>query len=303
LGALALAMAACKGKDADASAPADAGIGPADAAPAEPEDDDEVRPVYPIDDKPPMPQAVRYCEATRGLPRKRREACCPSMRAYAPTDQCVRTLSSALRSGAVTVDAAAIDACVAAVAKDTEGCDWVTSTGTPTSPACLGILKGALKEGASCRSNLECEEGMRCLGLGATKPGKCAAPLAARSVCNLATDPLAVFTGQEDYDRRHPECAGACRVRQCVDAVPVGGACTASDACGPKGWCVAGKCAASAPLGGERCTDACGAGARCVKGTCVAPKGAGEACTADAECRAVCVSGRCAGQCPSFPGR
>jgi hypothetical protein len=284
LGVVALAAASCKSKDAasgvDAGPPApDA----AAAAQADESDDDEVRPVYPIDGLPPVPLAQRYCEATREVARKRREECCPSMRAYAPTDQCVRTLSSALRSGAVTVEESAIDACASAVARATAGCDWVTSTGTPTDSACLGILQGTLKEGATCRSNLECEEGMRCIGLGATKPGRCAAHLAARSVCNLATDSLAVFTGQDDYDRHHPECAGYCRLRQCMDATAIGARCATSAECGAKAWCVAGACKTALPSAGEACTDACANGARCAKGICqpIEPRR----------------------ECPSFPGR
>jgi hypothetical protein len=283
LGVVALAAASCKSKDAASGADAATPAPDAAAAQADESDDDEVRPVYPIDNLPPLSLALRYCDAAREVARKRREECCPTLRAYAPTDQCVRTLSSALRSGAVTVDESAIDACAAAVARATAGCDWVTSTGTPTDPACLGILKGTLKDGAACRSNLECEEGMRCIGLGATKPGRCWAPLAARSVFNLATDSLAVFTGQDDYDRHHPECAGYCRLRQCVNAVPIGGHCAASLECGVKAWCIAGLCKPTLPAAGEPCTDTCAAGSRCAKGTCEPTKPAGE--------------------CPSLPGR
>src|SRR5262249_19067076 len=151
---------------------------------------DGVRPVYPIDNKPPLPEAERYCNAVRELPKKRRQECCPKAGLWAPTGECIRTLSAALRSGAVTLDAAALHGCRGAVTQETEGCDWVTSVGGPTTPACLGIIKGTLKEGAVCRSNLECEEGTRCRGLGATRPGRCAPPLPKLGPCNIATDSL-----------------------------------------------------------------------------------------------------------------
>jgi hypothetical protein len=310
-----LGAASCKDKApsdaaaASASAVASAAASATASAAAAPErgGNDDVGPVYPIDNQPPLPLAQRYCEVVQENPNKRREACCPSMPGFVPVAECVRTLSSALRSGAVTIDAAALDACAAAVAKETAGCDWVTSVGAPTIPACLGIIKGTIKEGARCRSNLECDEGMRCRSLGATHPGKCMPPLPERRMCNISTDSLAAFTGQDDFERRHPECAGYCLRKQCVEAIAVGGSCTASVQCGPKGRCVAGKCSDGAPPGpGQGCTDVCAAGARCSSGKCVATKGDGESCENDAECRAQCEradgakTGKCARQCPSL---
>lgn len=296
---------AAPGPSASASATASAA---ASASAAEAPAADRIQPVYPIDNQPPLPLAERYCNTVRGIPEKRRDACCPSIGVPSPTGECIRTLSSALRSGAVTLDAADLDACAAAVTRETAGCDWVTSVGSPTVAACLGILKGTLKEGARCRSNLECEEGMRCRGLGATRPGKCGPPLPARSICNIATDSLAVFAGQDDYERHHPECAGHCARKHCFDAVAVGAACAASHECGPKARCVAGKCAEGPlPAAGQACTDVCAAGARCSKGKCVALRGEAESCEDDAECRARCErgdggkTGKCAAQCPSFP--
>lgn len=307
------AVASCTDKTSgapDASASAGA-VASASATPSgKPEQEganDDLRPVYPIDNLPPLPLAARYCGAVREAPARRREACCPSMGAVPETGECVRTLSAALRSGAVTLDAAEVDACVAAVAKETAGCDWVTSVGSPTVAACLGLIKGTLKEGARCRSNLECEEGARCRALGATRQGKCSPPLPARRVCNISTDSLAAFTGQDDLDRRHPECAGYCVRKLCADAVAVGARCVGSFECGPKAHCVAGKCAEGPlPGPGQACTDACAAGAHCAKGKCATAKTEGESCEEDAECRAHCErgdggkAGQCARQCPSF---
>jgi hypothetical protein len=311
----ALSAASCKdGKDRAGTAPSASASAPvasasATAAPsATAGGGDDVKPVYRVDGLPPLPLAEKYCDAVRDTPRKRREACCPGAGIFAPTAECTRTLSSALRSGAVTLDAAAVEACAAAVTKDTEGCDWVSSVGAPTVEACLGIVHGTLKDGAVCRSNLECEEGLRCHGLGATRPGKCGAPSTSKRMCNIATDSLASFTGQDDMERHHPECAGQCVRRQCLDAVAPGGACKASVECGPKGACVAGKCAEGPRPGvGEACSDACGGGARCVKGKCAMPKAGGEVCEDDVECRGACErgdggkAGHCAKQCPALP--
>lgn len=296
----------------DGSASAAVSAAPPASAGALPENRDDpgsdaIQPVYPVDHLPPLPLAETYCNGVRELPQKRRDACCPRFSSYAPTGECTRTLSSALRSGAVTLDPAQLDACVAAMTKETEGCDWVTSTGTPTATACLGILKGTLKVGAVCRSNLECEEGMRCRNLGATRPGRCGPPLAELGPCNLAIDSLASFSGQNDMERHHPECAGYCGRRQCHDAIAAGAACTASFECGPKGHCAGGKCATGPlPAPGQACTDLCASGARCSKGKCLAAKAGGESCEEDAECRGRCAredggkAGKCAADCPSF---
>jgi hypothetical protein len=312
-----LALASCRDNTPGGTAPSASAVASAtaSAAPAaassgpQPEEEggDAVRPVYPIDGKPPLPLAEKFCNAARDTPRKRRDACCPDFGSFAPTAECIRTLSAALRSGGVTLADADVEACAAAVTKETEGCDWVTSVGGPTTTACLGIIKGTRQEGALCRSNLECQEGMRCLGLGATRPGKCYPPQPKGGVCNVATDSLSVFTGQDDVERHHPECAGYCAGRWCQEAPALGGACKNTRMCGPKAYCVTGKCVEGPPPGpGQACTDACAPGARCSKGKCLAVKAGGESCEDDAECRGQCErgdggkTGVCAKQCPSF---
>jgi hypothetical protein len=293
------------GMDASPSATASASAVASNLPPADSDDPDQVRPVYPIDDKPPLPLAVRYCDATKTIAAKRRDACCGAGLYYSSTTECVRTLSAALRSGAVSLADADVASCEAAMTKSTEGCDWVTSTGANLAQECMGIVLGTLGDGKVCRSNLECTEGLRCRGLGTTRAGKCGAPMPSGSMCNISADSLASFTSQNDYDRHHPECAGYCR-RQCVDAVAEGAACTASLECGAKGWCAAGRCTTHAPGVGDACTDVCGGGARCVRNKCAAPKGGGESCELDVECRGRCVrsdagTGQCGPDCPSFP--
>jgi hypothetical protein len=302
--------AGCKGSsptgvaDAAASSTASASAAPPTAPAPGSDDSDEVRPVYPIDDQPPLPLAVRYCDAIKTIAAKRREACCPGAPYYSSTTQCVRTLSAALRAGGVTLADADLGACEAAMTKATEGCDWVTSTGANVAPECADIIRGTLGDGKTCRSSLECTEGLRCRGLGTTRAGRCGAPLPAGTMCNISADSLVSFTSQYGYEQHHPECAGYCR-RQCMDAVADGAACTASLECGTKGYCARGRCTHTAPGAGDACTDRCGGGARCIQGKCAAVKGGGESCAQDVECRGRCVrddagSGRCGPDCPSF---
>lgn len=264
-------------------------------------DSDEIRPVYPLD-AAPHPLAQRFCEAIHILPEKRKGECCgaatsPALEGVAGL--CVRTLSYALGSGAVTLAPADVDACVAALGKATTGCDWVKPFALELGPACDGIVKGTLAEKAPCRSSLECGEGMRCLGLSTVDPGTCGPPKPARYPCNLAVDVLAGHTRQASLERAHPECAGFCTRSVCQDAVADGAACSLDLQCG-RGRCEAGKCTHAPPPGpGEACVETCAPGARCARGKCVAPKGEGEGCEENEDCRAMCVrgDGGAAGKC------
>jgi hypothetical protein len=284
----------------------DRSAAPVALAPSDHDLDDEIQAVYPIDNRPPLPIAETYCHAVQERVRLRREACCPGSGAFSATAECVRTLSAALRSGAVILDETAVRACVVAMAAATEGCGWVGPTGNGTIPtACSQVIKGALKSGAKCRSNLECPVGFRCHGLGATRPGRCGAADDLHA-CNISTDSLATFTAQYDFERYHPACSGSCVGNRCFPAAPIGAPCTASSRCGARAWCIAGNCSQGAlPERGAACTDVCAEDTRCVQGKCFAPKSEGETCERDSDCRVHCErasdgsGGRCARQCPS----
>ena len=270
--------------------------------------DREVRPVYPVDAGPPDPAATRFCEAVQTLPEKRKAECCVGARVgTAPVDSCVRTLSYAIAQHAVTLAPADLDRCVEAMTAATSGCDWVTPFAIAIPPACAGIFKGALAAKTSCRSSLECAEGLRCQGLSATDLGVCGAPRAARFQCGVGIDALAAFTRQDQLDHDRPECEGRCTRGRCEDAPAVGAECKSDAQCG-KNRCLAGKCAGAAlPALGAACpAGVCAPGAGCVNAVCVAPKAEGAACSSTAECRGECVlddagrAGTCAARCPSF---
>jgi hypothetical protein len=270
--------------------------------------DDEVRPVYPIDAGPPDPLASRFCEAVQALPDKRKAACCVDARTgVVPVDSCVRTLSYAIAQRAVTLDAAEVEACAAAMKKATDGCDWVTPFATAIPLVCRGILRGKLAEKEPCRSSLECAAGLRCQGLSATDIGACGPPRGSRMPCGAGIDTLAAYTRQDSVDRDHPECEGRCAQGRCDDAVALGAGCKSDSQCG-KNRCVAGVCEGRPlPELGAACpAGTCAPGAGCVSGVCVAPKAEGDACSSHAECRGECVTedggaaGTCAKRCPSF---
>ncbi|WP_437632150.1 hypothetical protein [Sorangium sp. So ce854] len=278
---------AASGGDAGATAasstssPASAGDGPAG---------DAIAPVYPKAGGAPEPLAARLCEALHALPARRKAACCGGAAGFHAAAECARALSFAARANAVTLSPEDVARCVEAMERSLEGCDWVSPLAAPVPPACEAIVRGALPEGARCRSSLECVDGLRCDGAGPTDAGICRPPRAG-GPCGLSVDALAAVTRQTRHADAHPECRGHCAGRACADDVPLGGRCESHAACGRGRRCVGGRCSdAPLPPAGAACLGGlCAPGARCVGGRCAAPKAEGEACTRDGECRAACV--------------
>ncbi|MDI3286577.1 hypothetical protein [Polyangium sp. 15x6] len=280
------------GREAAPSASASASAAPSASAPTanKSSGDDEVRPVYPKTNDPPDPLAEKLCEALHGVPTKRKATCCGHAPGFSLAAECTRTLSYALREKAVSVDAAAADACIAAMEKAHDGCDWVGPTGAPLPAACDGLVRGTVAADKPCRSSLECSDGLRCLGVGPTDMGTCRKPLPTGYPCGVSVDTLAALTRQDTFEARHPECSGYCGQRRCRDLVVEGGACKLDVECGAGKICDEGKCRAGAlPREGQRCKRVCAPGFSCEVGTCIGPKEPGAPCDYDIECRGGCL--------------
>lgn len=256
------------------------------SAPVEGRGGDDVEPVYPKTSGPPDPLAEKLCAALHDVPTKRRAACCSQAVGFSLVSECVRTLSHALRDKSVSLDIAAVDACVSAMNTAHEGCDWVAPANVPLPAACDGILHGTIGDGKRCRSSLECIDGLRCIGVGPTDAGVCRKPLPAGYPCTLAVDSLAAVTIQSSLDVQHPECAGYCKQRRCHDFIALHGACKTSAECGSGRVCLGGSCEeGSLPGEGKPCAKgACGSGLLCEKGSCTVRKPKGAACVNDVEC-------------------
>ncbi|HRI68777.1 MAG TPA: hypothetical protein PK156_31325 [Polyangium sp.] len=254
---------------------------------------DAIEPVYSKIAGPPDPRAEKFCAALHELPAKRRADCCSSSPGFLLTSECVRTLSHALRDKSVDLDSAAVETCVSAMNTAHEGCEWVGPTNVNVPSACEGIIRVAVAEGKTCRSSLECVDGLRCLGVGPTDAGVCRKPLPTGYPCTLAVDTLAALTRQDHLDVQHPECTGFCSQRRCQDTVALQGACKTSEACGAGRVCLGGKCVEGAlPTEGKPCAQgACANGLRCDAGTCHARKSAGARCSNDTECQGGCIRG------------
>jgi hypothetical protein len=252
----------------------------------------------------PEPAAQRLCGLLDDTLEKHRAACCNQPPHVVITSECVRMLSAAIKSKAVTLDAAALDGCEKAFTAAMTGCDWVGPFGPDFPPACTALLQGHLAAGATCHSSVECVAGLHCSGVGPTAAGTCAAPASDGAPCNLAVDPLQLYTRQ-DAEAQHGECAGRCDRHHCAKPVPEAGECHASVECGREAHCGAGHCRRGrfAPAG-EACTGAdCAAGLHCIDGKCATPRPTGAACQRDHECRGGCVradggtSGACGPRC------
>ena len=251
----------------------------------------------------------RLCGALQALPEARKAQCCGASPTGGLAPECARRLAASLRSKALTVDPDEIARCEADASRQLDGCDWVTPWLPRTPASCGAILRGQLAAGASCRSSLECRDGLFCRGEGPTTPGVCAPPGGPGSTCAGAPDALVTYTRQTDADARHPECAGFCFKGRCVGAVPPGGECSSDRRCATGSHCASGRCVGGPrPRLGEPCEGTTCAGAlACIAGRCAPPKKAGERCTEPFECEATCLSrtaetpGTCGMKCSAWP--
>lgn len=270
---------------------------------------DDVEPVYPIEPNAVAhPLAQRLCETLHEMPEMKRAACCSATPGIVVTSECTRMLSAALRHAAVDLAEGDVDACRSAFDRTLAGCDWVGPFPPGPPAACLGIIKGKLAAGQKCRSSLECSGELRCLGVGPTTPGKCGPQKAAGDLCGGTTDTLSGYTRQNaDLDKRHPECRSTerCIKHKCAAPATEGSACQTTGDCSDGLQCLQKKCTARPlPKDGEACPGGvCEGDLQCIKNKCAARKPAGEACTADFECRGGCskrdggATGTCGPRC------
>ena len=258
------------------------------------EAEDEVRPVYDVSpNEPPEPHALRLCKALSEVQEQKRAACCKTSPGIVLTDECSRMLGAAVRAKAVAITDADVDACVAALEKRYDGCDWVGPFPPGPPPECTGLVKGALADGARCRSTVECAGASHCAGLTPTRTGRCTPPSADGSPCGGTVDPLVGFARQTSAEKTHPECEHRCIQHKCGAPLKEGTACSIAAECEDSAQCVSKKCAKAPPAKpGQPCPGGlCESPAECIQGVCGMKKAAGETCSADFECKGGCRKG------------
>jgi hypothetical protein len=180
------------------------------------------RSVYPAR-APRDSRVTELCEAFHELPRTRRAACAGRKPGIMLTGECLRTLGSAVASGALRFDDGSAERCVAALQARYADCDFMAQKALPALAECTGLWQGTLARGERCRSSLECGKDSFCRGLSPLDTGVCAAPEAEGARCGMAIDPLAAWLPHSEG--LHAECEGAavCGRGRCRKAAASGG--------------------------------------------------------------------------------
>jgi hypothetical protein len=228
------------------------------------------------------PLVARLCDALHAIPAQRAASCCATSETPSMAAECVRVLGASVEQGAVDLDAAGVEACVAASRRELEGCAWVTP-GQPAPPKeCLGVVHGKIAIGGTCRSDLDCAGTAHCLA------GRCSPPEPTGASCGRDVDQLAALTRQNDLEKTHPTCAEHCSLlsHKCEPTPTVGSTCFSTAGCADGHTCVAGKCSAAPPgRDGDSCTGAtCARGLSCVGKKCAPLADEGQACVSDFDC-------------------
>ena len=234
--------------------------------------------------------AKSVCDTLQALPEQRREACCHRSAGGSDLSTvCVRELQGALARGAVKLETGRAQACATATNTALDGCGWVGPL-LPQPPAeCGQLIDGTLAAGATCRSSLECGNGLHCKGVTPGGTGVCAEPTPVGKSCENPADNLVSLTRAKD-DPRHPICAGACVKGLCLALIDEGASCPSTAACKAGLHCISGTCTKQAlPKLGETCSAKaeCGDGSVCSDGKCIKPKDGGESCKLPFECRSM----------------
>jgi hypothetical protein len=246
--------------------------------------------IYSLDAGTPDPLATKLCHALQDVPASRHAECCGDGKGFVFVAQCEGQLSAALHASVVSLAASDVDACAAAIDKETTGCDWVSTLAPPPPKECEGIVHGRSPAGARCRSSLECANGGRCVGAGPNRVGTCGETPKDGETCGGTVDSLATYVRDITVDDEHPECTGYCKRSKCAPATPLGEPCTFNGQCGSHKYCAHGQCATAPSKIGEACLGAvCEPSAVCIDKKSAPLQVVGSACTKDEECVGGCI--------------
>jgi HupE/UreJ protein len=172
--------------------------------------------VYPTRGATLAPGVEKLCTALAELPRVRRAECSGRKPGVTLASECERMLDAALRDGAIAFSSATAEQCIADQTQRYATCEFTKATTLAPLPSCSALLAGRRSAGATCRSSLECGQGLHCSGASPLQTGVCALPAVDGARCGLATDALAAYVPSRDGD--HPECAGNCVQDRCQSA-------------------------------------------------------------------------------------
>ncbi len=160
------------------------------------------------------PLADRLCRALDELPRVRRAECGGKKPGVLFTRSCTQRLDQAVRSGAISLVPDEVEACIGAFRARYETCAFAGERSLPVVAACQRVLHGTRGLAETCRSSLECHDGLFCDGAGPLDSGQCRPPRENGSACGLAIDPLEAYV-QSAAGADHRECHDACVNAHC----------------------------------------------------------------------------------------
>jgi hypothetical protein len=156
--------------------------------------------------------AEELCVWLNRMPRERRARCAGEPVGVTLERACTHSLVAAFERGTIALDPEAHTRCIEQQRARATDCGVADAAAV----SCDAVWHGQLVAGASCRSSLECADGLHCDGvLGPLSPGVCRAPQVAGAACGDGIDALTVYLPQAAP--RHSECAGRCLQGTCVN--------------------------------------------------------------------------------------
>jgi hypothetical protein len=314
LGGAAVVVSACSSGSNGASPNADAGADATLDAPAAAVDSSADASTA-LDAAPDasLPDIPAFCAGVYGSLLTTTETCCsPADRthgSYAFLDAvlhilvnaCEGDLPARVAAGRVRFDPMAAAACIAAEQASLAGHTCSTPVTITLVAACAPVFVGLQAAGAPCGQDVDCQDGLTCIGWTASGvDGSCQPPPAVPQACGEGKGdgggPPIIPWGFGS----HPDCAsgGYCAGSPggaCATQSGSGGACTNDTQCTTGLVCHMGKCGTTGPAPAN---GACASGPDCQPGlycapanTCQPQKAAGAPCTGvfDPECKGQCV--------------
>ena len=175
----------------------------------------DLSPVYP---RLPVQRgdAEQLCEVFQRLPRERRAACSDSATGVTFERPCSQVVSAALASGALQISPDDSRACQRTWRARYADCASMNAIESHAADSCWRLWRGQISLGGTCRSSLECEDGLACNGVGPFDAGVCTKPKSSGASCGRSIDVLAAYVPHDEA--KHPECEGNCVRGRCQSA-------------------------------------------------------------------------------------
>jgi hypothetical protein len=257
----------------------------------------------------------QFCDQAFGAEQSALDACCSA--ADKQTNEygdvsaflmqgaqtCTVELTQSVVSMRATFDMNATAACIQQIQATwgTKACWPQIALNRPApltfaSSDCSGVMAGKQGSGMPCDNDLECLDGLSCVGETTSQAGVCKPPGAMGAACGAGN--CAVDCVSEWGFGSHPACgSGLYCADTCQPQIPAGQSCSDTPgACANGLVCAGSKCSAAYAGDGGACASLaeCQDGLTCVAQgdsgveTCV-PKGAqGAPCSADDQCQGYC---------------